>query len=100
MGFFALKKLYEVEITEKCTVKAINSLLKLLGAAFLTGGTVVLSPASSNISVGTKGWVVNQLGGKYFAPQNKSALQKAIGDETSNILIPYKNIRGHYEILS
>lgn len=100
MGFLSEKKLYEVEITEKCTVKGVNYLLKILGAIFITDGTVILSPSNANIPIGTTGWIIKQWGGKYFLPENKLNLQNHTLNEQPSVLIPYKNIKDHYKILS
>lgn len=100
MKFLSEKKLYKVEITDKCDVKGLNYFLKILMAVFITDGTAVICPPNMDIPIGTTGWIINKWGGKYFLPQNSLKTNNPLLDEQSSILIPYKNIKNHYKILS
>ncbi|MDF2880488.1 MAG: hypothetical protein K0R54_1045 [Clostridiaceae bacterium] len=100
MSFLSEKRLYEVEITGKCNVKGTNYFLKILGAIFITDGTAVLCPPNTDIPIGTTGWIIKQWGGKYFLPKSNLKSQNPLLDEQSSTLIPYKNIKDHYKILS
>ena len=55
MNFLREKKLYKVEITDKCDVKGLNYFLKILMAVFITDGTAVICPPNMDIPIGTTG---------------------------------------------
>lgn len=98
MNFLREKKLYKVEITDKCDVKGLNYFLKILVAVFITGGTAVICPPIMDIPIGTTGWIINKWVGKYYLPQNNLKAQNPLLDEQSSILISYRNIKDHYKI--
>ena len=100
MLFFRQVKLYKVKITELCDNK--NILQKTLIFNYTPNDSGIGYRNFSNIiPVGITGWIIQWMGKKYFAPdENQEGLKDFLNRvQTTDILIPYKRVEGHYCII-
>ncbi|NRY59191.1 hypothetical protein [Clostridium beijerinckii] len=97
MTFLKQVKLYRVKITEPCDNK--NILQKTLNLNYtLNNSGIGYREFNNIIPAGIKGWIIQWMGKKYFAPDdNQEGLKDFLNRvQTADILIPYKRIEGHY----
>lgn len=100
MIFFKQVKLYRVKITESCDNK--NILQNILTFNYTPNYSGIGYRKFSNIiPVGITGWIIQWMGKKYFTPDdNQEGLKDFLNRiQTSDILIPYKRVEGHYCII-
>ncbi len=95
MKIFEEKKLYRVEIIKSCPV--INA---ISGKSYLPSSDSVKEGSFGFIPVGTKGWVIEKFGKKYFTPdEDQEGLDLFTPADQPNILIPYRKIEDSYKII-
>lgn len=95
-GMSKNENLYRIETTERCYC-SLSSLVRPMPSF----DSVEKNGSFASIPAGTKGWIVEKFGSKYFRPdKNQEGLDLYTVDTDKPTLITYKSVEGHYRIIS
>jgi len=95
MSFFETKKLYRIEITERCYYYPP---MCGTGTAMPSFESVNKNGNWGSIPNGIKGWVIEKFRKKYFRPdENQEGIDLFTPANQPIVLIPYDKIEGHYK---
>ncbi|MFD3158311.1 hypothetical protein ACFIJ5_15915 [Haloimpatiens sp. FM7330] len=96
MSFFTRNDLYRVEINEVCYVPA--TMLGGRAGTYPTLESIEKKGNYGSIPVGTKGWIVEKFGKKYFRPdEDQEGIDLFTPANQPIVLVPYKVVDGHYK---
>lgn len=94
MSFLETKKLYRIEITERCYYSPIYG----TGTAMPSFESIEKNGNFGSIPKGITGWIVEKLGKKYFRPdENQEGIELFTPANQPIVLIPYNKIDGNYK---
>lgn len=97
MSFLEKKNLYRIEITDRCYYAALSR----FGIPMPTFESVEKNGNWGSIPPGTRGWVIEKYGRKYFRPdENQEGIDLFTPANQPIVLIPYDKISGHYKKIS
>lgn len=93
MRLFKRKNLYRVEITGICYA----SFMRGMGGPMPSIDQAEKSGNYGQIPVGTRGWVIEKFGKKYFRPdEDQEGIELFTDANQPIILVPYNKIEGCY----
>jgi hypothetical protein len=97
MSFLERKNLYRIELTEVCYYPPIIR----FSVPMPSFESVKKNGNWGSIPSGTKGWVIEKYGKKYFRPdENQEGIDLFTPADQPIVLIPYGKISGHYKKIS
>ncbi|MHC1685376.1 MAG: hypothetical protein AB6733_20955 [Clostridiaceae bacterium] len=88
--------LYRVELTERCYVSLFSRVRPMP-----TFEDVEKQGNCATLPTGTKGWIVEKFGSKYFRPdKGQEGLELYTLDPEQPTLVTYKSVKGHYKVIN